>query len=132
MNAQIVYFDPEDEAMDGYGWNVVDADTDTGVAARFATENEAAEFCRTSGFTFVVMARPAEAQRGFASVTPGVRTVTFEWDTRLGDCYECGLPAAFFATYKGSTPTPETLRCSVCAANNAADGEGIARIEPLD
>lgn len=61
-----------------------------------------------------------------------LRTVTFQWDDRLGDCYECGRPAAFFATYKGDIPTPETIRCSLCAANNAADGENIARIEPLD
>lgn len=61
-----------------------------------------------------------------------LRTVTFQWDDRLGDCYDCGRPAAFFLTYKGDTPTPETIRCSLCAANDAALGETIAFIEPPD
>lgn len=34
---QRVYFDPEDEAMDGNGWNVVDRDGGGGVAARYPT-----------------------------------------------------------------------------------------------
>lgn len=61
-------------------------------------------------------------------------TVTFQWDERYGDCYECGRPAGFFATYNGSSlaPRPETLRCAYCAANEAADGETIQRLEPLD
>lgn len=61
-----------------------------------------------------------------------LRTVIFKWDDRLGDCYDCGRPAAFFLTYKGDTPTPETIRCSLCAANDAAHGEAIAFIEETD
>lgn len=67
MNTQTVYFDAEDEAMDGYGWNVVDADTDTGVAARFATDTEAIAFCQTNGFPFEVFRPFPKAERGFAS-----------------------------------------------------------------
>lgn len=72
------------------------------------------------------------------SLTPGREIVVFEWNTELGHCYECGLPAAFWLpnVYEGFLARPrdqygvadDEKRCSVCAANAAADGERVARI----
>ena len=36
-----IYYDETDDLMDGHGWNVVDADDDGGIAARFRTKGEA-------------------------------------------------------------------------------------------
>lgn len=49
---QHIYFDPDDEEVDGYGWNVVDYGTDTGIAARFPTCFEAVRFCELFGFEY--------------------------------------------------------------------------------
>lgn len=76
------------------------------------------------------------------SLTPGREIVVFEWNTQLGRCYECGLPAAFWVpdAYRRADGTRAILprdqygvafeekRCSICAANDAADGERVARI----
>ena len=67
--------------------------------------------------------------------------VTFAWSTRLGSCYECGLPAQFFLprAYINEQRTPNApdqapddtnKRCAICAANAAAEGEPVLRIEP--
>lgn len=57
--------------------------------------------------------------------------VEFDWSTEWGSCYECGLPAAFrlvgLAVYE--TNLDSWKRCAVCAANAAATGEFIARID---
>lgn len=57
--------------------------------------------------------------------------VTFYWLNDNGVCNNCGLPAAFrligHPAY-GSENWDAWKRCSVCAANDAADGERIARI----
>ena len=45
MNHQTIYFDADDADMDGNGWNVVDTDHDTGVAARFGSLLGATAFC---------------------------------------------------------------------------------------
>lgn len=58
-------------------------------------------------------------------------TVIFQWVDQYGPCYECGRPAAFFVG-KDDGPRPQTKRCAVCAANAAADGEFVQRIEPQD
>ena len=52
-------------------------------------------------------------------------TVTFEWDDEWGACYECGVPAAF--RIDGLT---DYRVCAVCAANSAAGGDTITRIDP--
>jgi len=47
-----IYFDPEDEATDGLGWNVVEDDEDGtmvgAIALRFATEEEAKSYVEGS------------------------------------------------------------------------------------
>lgn len=53
----------------------------------------------------------------------GNRTVTFEWDDTLGDCYECGKPVAMQVVYPD--PIKPMDVCSVCAANHACDGETV-------
>lgn len=60
-------------------------------------------------------------------------TVTFEWSDEHGECYDCGLPAAYYLYGRTRKPgvvyEPADIRCSVCAANLAADGETIRRID---
>lgn len=52
----------------------------------------------------------------------------FAWSRNHGDCYDCGAPAAFQLGAVGA-PAPSSLRCAMCAAQAAADGEYIERIE---
>lgn len=53
--------------------------------------------------------------------------IEFRWSREHGDCYGCGLPAAF--TSSDAKMSPENLRCAVCAANDAADGCRIRRVD---
>lgn len=55
--------------------------------------------------------------------------VKFQWSDEYGTCYECGLPAAFLVGDRKQSADSADLRCAVCAANAAADGELIARVE---
>ena len=59
--------------------------------------------------------------------------VTFIWSTEDGHCYDCGLPAAFYApkrySHEPRDPSPQNKLCAVCAANEAAGGEMIRRID---
>ena len=57
-----------------------------------------------------------------------IKTVTFQWSTEHGECYDCGNPAAFISDEHNTAP--ENLRCAVCAANDAAAGAAIRRIDP--
>lgn len=60
---------------------------------------------------------------------PGpAEVVVFQWSTQHGHCVECGLPAAFYRL-DAYGPGKNMRACSVCAANAAADGEAIARID---
>ncbi|WP_281783740.1 hypothetical protein [Sinimarinibacterium flocculans] len=56
-----------------------------------------------------------------------LRDVHFQWSDEHGECYDCGNPAAFYSS-EHTTP-PYNKRCSVCAANDAANGAIITRIE---
>lgn len=58
---------------------------------------------------------------------PGLEIVVFQWARSHGDCIDCGLPAAFV-----NNATPNRILCAVCAANDAADGERITRIEEIE
>lgn len=60
---------------------------------------------------------------------PTIEVVVLGWSNRHGPCYECGLPAAFALADEGPL-RPEIKRCSVCAANDAATGIAIVRIDP--
>ena len=69
------------------------------------------------------------------SLPEHIEVVVFGWSNEFGHCYDCGLPAAYVV---GVTQDqldaldpriPHTkLRCSVCAAGAAADGEIITRL----
>lgn len=62
-----------------------------------------------------------------------LKTVTFNWSTEYGTCYDCGLPAAFCLTgmtYK-DWDLDNLKRCAICAANDAANGESITRLDRL-
>lgn len=72
--------------------------------------------------------------------TPGYEVVTFVWSNKHGWCYDCGMPAAFFLprAYINETnnpgapdqgPTDTNKRCGICAANAAAEGTTVQRIE---
>lgn len=66
-----------------------------------------------------------------------IRTVIFHWEDSAGNCYNDGYPAAFaapdaYGRLAGNPIGPEHLRCSVCAANDAVDGERIVRILDLE
>lgn len=58
--------------------------------------------------------------------------VVFHWTRDNGECYDCGLPAAFFTDASGGRSLIGVKLCAVCAANHAADGETISRIAPED
>lgn len=51
---QIIYFDAEDEAIDGNGWNIVALHDDDSVAVRFSTLREAQRWCISNNFEFRV------------------------------------------------------------------------------
>lgn len=55
-------------------------------------------------------------------------TVVFHWSTKHGPCYDCGLPAAFLAPKAYGEDGAGQKLCAVCAANGAADGEQIERL----
>lgn len=55
--------------------------------------------------------------------------VTFKWSDEYGFCYECGRPAAFLVGDRRDSFDTADLRCAVCAANAAADGEIVARVD---
>lgn len=68
--------------------------------------------------------------------TPGYEVVTFVWSNEHGHCYDCGLPAHFFLPRAyvsehspDDEPATRNLRCGICAANAATDGETVRRIE---
>lgn len=74
--------------------------------------------------------------------TPGYEVVTFVWSNEHGYCYDCGMPAHFFLPYAyipgditpgclGQKPNDTNKRCGVCAANAAAEGETVRRIEEV-
>jgi len=55
--------------------------------------------------------------------------VVFAWSEKYGQCYDCGLPAAYCI---GDDYEDEAhLRCSICAAELAAGGDMIARLDFL-
>lgn len=58
------------------------------------------------------------------SLLPDRQIVVMVWGTQNGPCHDCGLPAAFQETGLGHK------LCSVCAADIAADGVPIERLNP--
>jgi hypothetical protein len=76
--------------------------------------------------------RPAIDMRP-QNMTDDLVTVVFGWSPKHGKCYECSLPAAYEMANGyvadepvwSDEPDPENLRCSVCAAMAAANGERI-------
>lgn len=67
------------------------------------------------------------------ALTADGELVIFHWNADHGECYDCGLPAAFKADlYRTPKRTDERdvweNQCAVCAANAAANGHTIVRI----
>lgn len=60
-----------------------------------------------------------------------LKLVAWQWSTVHGACYDCGAPAAFRLTDAVYTEASadENRFCAVCAANHAADGSTIARLD---
>lgn len=55
-------------------------------------------------------------------VPEGCRAILHVWSTEMGECYDCGSPAA----YEIERPNGASSRfCSVCAALLASEGEVI-------
>lgn len=54
-----------------------------------------------------------------------MQTVTFEWSTEKGRCYDCGLPAAYRLPQIPVADGEDFLLCSVCAAYHASHGDEI-------
>lgn len=57
--------------------------------------------------------------------------VHFQWSDEYGECYECGLPAAYVVpdAYGPNQPLSEYhKRCCRCAALDAADGLRVVRL----
>ncbi len=69
------------------------------------------------------------AQSVSSKANAPTRTLLHAWSTEYGECYDCGAPAAFLRGYRPSTVRLEARVCAVCAANSAADGERITRID---
>lgn len=61
---------------------------------------------------------------GLGVIPDDLEVVVFHWSNEKGHCYECGAPAAFALANEGPV-RDETLRCAVCAAMAAVDGETI-------
>lgn len=65
----------------------------------------------------------------------GIVTVLMRWSNKHGECYGCGLPAAFWIPNRNvdhlspTAPHASEKRCAVCAANEAAEGLLIRRID---
>ena len=55
---------------------------------------------------------------------PEMETVTFEWSTEKGRCYDCDRPAAYRLVHI-TVDGGDFLLCSVCAAFHAAYGDEI-------
>jgi hypothetical protein len=68
---QVIYFDPDDAAADGCGWNMV---ADGSLACRYITVEDAIAVCAAAGLAYIVLSPgviPAVAQ-AVLSVTFGV------------------------------------------------------------
>ncbi len=52
MAEQIIYFDIDDEQIDGNGWNIIGMEDD--IAVRFSTLREAQRWCLANNFEFRV------------------------------------------------------------------------------
>lgn len=62
-------------------------------------------------------------------------TVTFQWTDEKGTCYECGNPALYClpdAYGPNHKLDHVNLRCPVCAASAAAEGERVVHLFPED
>jgi hypothetical protein len=61
----------------------------------------------------------------------GLVHVEFDWDPQFGECYDCGAPAVYVIDGEGPR-ADHLLRCSVCAAQAAADGSEIVYLFERD
>ena len=57
--------------------------------------------------------------------------VEFDWSDEHGDCFDCGLPAAYRIPRFTHNTMPDTdIFCSICAAGYASRGFEIRRLFP--
>lgn len=74
----------------------------------------------------------AEALADMLESGGATEPVLLHWSREHGDCIDCGLPAAFFAPDRfggWSDAHVRNIACAICAANWAAEGNVIRRIE---
>ena len=57
-----------------------------------------------------------------------LETITFWWSRNYGDCIDCDLPAAYQAV-DAYGPGKHQPLCSICAAEAAANGQPIQRLD---
>ena len=112
MNYQLIYFDPSDADMDGFGWNVVDRDDDTGIASRFGSLLGATAHCAAIGAEYVVRVDattvrellPSPDDMGsmeYRMVHAAVLAAIDEWDPATGEDVH-GFVAAVIAEMRES------------------------------
>lgn len=60
------------------------------------------------------------------------RIIVMQWSEEYGECYDCGLPAAYAVELYPSSPPEDRNEnlCSVCAAHHAWQGERIVNWLP--
>lgn len=56
---------------------------------------------------------------------PELVHVEFDWSNEHGECYDCGLPAAYKLKHIGLDNHQDFVLCSVCAAYHASHGDEI-------
>jgi hypothetical protein len=79
---QFIYFDRDDELIDGNGWNVVDIPGS--ISCRFPTRKDAIAMCEALGFTWL------EAPIGNSSVVPSCDVCDATSDGHTAWCGVCG------------------------------------------
>lgn len=61
-------------------------------------------------------------------LSSGIEVWVFEWSRDHGNCADCSCPAAFYSLNAYGEGRHQRL-CAVCAANAAAEGMSIKRID---
>lgn len=89
----------------------------------------------TKSYVMGLVALEEDRHRHLGQESSDLVQVTFFWFEENGNCYVCGLPAAFYLPFvyvregePEEAPTAANKRCAICAANDAADGDIVRRL----